>query len=54
MREIVFLIIAAVIVGSFFMGMGYKEADIVRNCTNYKSFTTSDARYACDFSHNIQ
>lgn len=54
MREIVFLIIAAVIVGSFFMGMSYKEADIVRSCANYKSFTTDDARYACKFSHDIQ
>lgn len=54
MREILFLLITAVIAGLFFGGMRYKEADIVRSCTNYKSFTTTDARYSCNFSHAIE
>lgn len=54
MREISFLLIAAAFIGSFFVGMSYKEADIVRSCDNYNSFTTADARYACKLSHEIQ
>jgi len=54
MRETVFLLIAAIIVGSFFAGMSYKEADIVRSCNNYKSFVAAEARYACQMSHKIQ
>ncbi|MFA7241362.1 MAG: hypothetical protein WC091_14720 [Sulfuricellaceae bacterium] len=54
MREISFLLIAAVIVGSFFVGMSYKEKDIVRSCDNYNTFTADDARYACKLSHKIQ
>ena len=54
MRETVFLLIAAVIIGSFFAGMSYKEADIVRSCTNYASFVADDTRYSCQISHKIQ
>lgn len=54
MREISFLLTAAVIIGSFFVGMSYKEADIVRNCDNYNSFIAAEARYACKLSHKIQ
>jgi len=54
MREVSFLLIAAAIIGSFFVGMSYKEADIVRSCDNYNSFIAADARYACKLSHEIQ
>jgi hypothetical protein len=54
MREVVFLIVAAIIVGAFVLGMKYKEADIVRSCDNYGSFMTADARYSCVLSHKIQ
>lgn len=54
MREAVILLVATVMVGTFFLGMSYKEADIVRSCDNYKTFTLSDARYTCTFSHKIE
>lgn len=54
MRETVFLLIAAAIVGAFFAGMSYKEEDIVRSCNNFASFVADDARYACNLSHKIQ
>lgn len=54
MREAGFLIIAAIILGAFFMGMNYKEKDIARSCNNYNSFTTDDARYSCGLSHKIE
>lgn len=53
MREVSFLLIIAVMVGLFYGGMCYKESSILRGCDNYGSFTTSDARYSCKFSHAI-
>jgi hypothetical protein len=54
MREALYLIFAVIVIGAFILGMKYKEADIVRSCNSYGSFTTVDARYSCILSHKIQ
>ena len=54
MREVSFLLVIAVLVGLFYGGMSYKEADILRGCNNYGTFVAADARYTCNFSHNVE